>query len=304
MKHTLLIKTSKRSIEQLTRLQQLPMNQKINLTLRRISQFYEELDGKVYVAFSGGKDSTVLLNLVRSLYPQVPAVFCDTGLEFPEIRDFVKTVNNTIWLKPKMSFVEVLNHYGYPVISKEIAQILYEIKRWEENGDKKLIKNYIRRNKQLPEKWRFMKKAPFPCSHMCCTVMKKNPSEMFEKEFNLSGYIGTLAEESDLRKTNWIKFGCNSFETKRKKSTPLSFWLEKDIWDYLRQNNIKYSSIYDKGWSRTGCIFCAFGISMEKEDRFLRLHKTHPGLYKYVMEKLGMRRVLNYIRQNKFDLYP
>lgn len=73
--------------------QGLPLEEKILLTNRRIKQWYEHYYGKVYVAFSGGKDSTVLLHLVRSLYPDVKAVFCDTGLEFPEIRDFVKTVD-------------------------------------------------------------------------------------------------------------------------------------------------------------------------------------------------------------------
>ena len=56
---------------------------------RRIIQWYEAKEGQVYVSFSGGKDSTVLLDKVRRLFPEVPAVFCDTGLEYPEIREFV-----------------------------------------------------------------------------------------------------------------------------------------------------------------------------------------------------------------------
>ena len=51
--------------------------------------------------FSGGKDSTVLLDLVRKLYPGIVAVFVDTGLEYPEIREFVKRFENVEWLKPK-----------------------------------------------------------------------------------------------------------------------------------------------------------------------------------------------------------
>ena len=94
---------------------------KVAIAEQRIREWYDHWDGKVYVAFSGGKDSTVLLHIVRSLYPEVPAVFADTGLEFPEIRDFVKTIDNVIWVRPKMPFTKVIEKYGYPVVSKKIA---------------------------------------------------------------------------------------------------------------------------------------------------------------------------------------
>lgn len=69
------------------------LDRKIQVTTARIMEWYEHYNGLVYVAFSGGKDSTVLLDLVRRIYPDVPAVFCDTGLEFPEIRQFAMSVN-------------------------------------------------------------------------------------------------------------------------------------------------------------------------------------------------------------------
>ena len=78
--------------------------------------------GKVAVSFSGGKDSTVLLDLARRAFPDIPAVFVDTGLEYPEIREFVKTVPNVTWLRPEMPFSKVISEYGYPVISKDVAR--------------------------------------------------------------------------------------------------------------------------------------------------------------------------------------
>ena len=92
------------------------------MTRRRISEWVDAFgeDG-VYVSYSGGKDSTVLLDIVRKDYPDVKAVFVDTGLEYPEIRSFVKGFENVDWIKPKMTFKQVIEKYGYPFISKEVS---------------------------------------------------------------------------------------------------------------------------------------------------------------------------------------
>ena len=122
---------SERTLQDLQMKQALPLNVKILLTKDRIRQWVNEFgeDG-VYVSFSGGKDSTVLLHLVREDYPDIPAVFCDTGLEYPEIREFVKTFDNVTWLKPKMNFKAVIEKYGYPFISKEVSESVYGAKKY------------------------------------------------------------------------------------------------------------------------------------------------------------------------------
>lgn len=111
-----------RDMWQLRSMQAAPLSVKILLTKSRIRDWVNEYgeDG-VYVAFSGGKDSTVLLTIARDLYPSIPAVFSDTGLEYPEIRDFVKTFSNVDWIKPKLNFRQVIDKYGYPFIGKEVA---------------------------------------------------------------------------------------------------------------------------------------------------------------------------------------
>lgn len=102
----------------------LPLDVKIELTKKRIKDWYEYNNGNVYVSFSGGKDSTVLLKLVRDLYPDIPAIFVNTGLEYPEIVNFVKSTDNVILLKPDINFKTVLEKYGYPVISKKYLDLL------------------------------------------------------------------------------------------------------------------------------------------------------------------------------------
>ncbi len=129
-----------RDARYLQELQALPLDLKVMLTKQRIREAVSRYgeDG-LYVSFSGGKDSTVLLDIVRKDYPDIPAVFIDTGLEYPEIRSFVKTFDNVTWIKPKKNFKQVILDYGYPVISKEVSERVYYAQKYlewyRENGD-------------------------------------------------------------------------------------------------------------------------------------------------------------------------
>ena len=120
-----------RTADDLRQLQALPLSLKVRLTQQRIRQWVNEfgVDG-VAVSFSGGKDSTVLLTIAREMYSKIPAVFVDTGLEYPEIREFVKAWDNVEWLKPKMNFKQVVEKYGYPFISKEVSERVYYAQKY------------------------------------------------------------------------------------------------------------------------------------------------------------------------------
>lgn len=126
--------------EELKMLTSLPLDIKILKTKQRIKEWvdYWGEDG-VYISFSGGKDSTVLLHIVRELYPNAPAVFVDTGLEYPEIRKFVKTFDNVTWVKPDKNFREVILSVGYPFFSKEVSNNVEGARRYiktvNERGD-------------------------------------------------------------------------------------------------------------------------------------------------------------------------
>ncbi len=122
---------AKHSASDLIQYQALPLAAKINMTKLRIRAWVDHygVDG-CYVSFSGGKDSTVLLHLAREMYPEIRAVFIDTGLEYPEIREFVKKFNNVEWLRPKMNFRQVIEKYGYPFISKEVSECVYGARKY------------------------------------------------------------------------------------------------------------------------------------------------------------------------------
>lgn len=230
---------------QLTQMQSLPLEAKIEKTKLRIKEWYEKYDGQVYISFSGGKDSTVLLDIVRNIYPDVLAVYIDTGLEYPEIRDFVKTINNIKWINPKMHFTEVIKKYGYPIISKEQAQYIqqYRNAKSEKTKHTRWFGDEKGRFK-ISEKWKFLVNAPFRISEQCCDIMKKNPVKKFEKESGLKPFLGVMAQESMKRVQDYLKFGCNAFKAKRPVSRPLGFWTEQDILLYLKTYQIPYASVY------------------------------------------------------------
>lgn len=309
-------KMNKHTAVDLKQMQSLPLDIKIEMTKRRIKEWYEAFDGNVYVSFSGGKDSTVLLHIARQMYPDIPAVFVDTGLEYPEIRVFVKTVDNVTWLHPDKKFKEVIQIYGYPVISKEVADAVSLARRGFECGIHKLNGENSRGEPDSFRKgfvkWKSLVDAPFFIGDKCCYVMKKQPAKKYEKVSGRKAMIATMACESAMRQTQWLKTGCNAFASARPISSPMSFWTEQDVLLYLKTYAVPYCPIYGEivdengklkttGVSRTGCMFCMFGAHLEKEpNRFQRMKITHPKIYDYCMKPmadggLGLAEVLDFI---------
>lgn len=344
----------------LVQMQSLPLEQKIAMTKQRIKVWYESwckfeitnaktgktrfvtfdtrdnrepelkeneyiesvYDGQVYVSFSGGKDSTVLLHMVREMYPDVETVFVNTGLEYPEIQKFVKTFDNVTILRPEMRFDEVIKTYGYPMIGKEIAKRLMYAKKALADGREATHNDYIKlsglavdkegnKSRYNCEKYKPLLDCDFNISHMCCDVMKKKPAKNYEKETGKKPFTAQMASESKLRYEAWLINGCNGFDSKRPISNPMSFWTEQDVLQYIKKYNLPIASVYGDvvyserpeqmrleeygyecgteklettGCDRTGCIFCGFGCHLEKgESRFERLKRTHPRQYDYCL---------------------
>lgn len=380
----------KHTISELQQWQGLPLNIKVAMTKQRIRDWVREfgLDG-VYVSFSGGKDSTVLLHIAREMYGnEIKAVFSDTGLEYPEIRRFVKGFDNVDWVRPKKSFKKVCEEHGFPIISKEVSEKAYYAKRyfdwWLEHnhesektniptpygiadlfgmhgkkgeawdtlkrGDipeemlseifgmdsdapakaKILMGTYRHKEKGVPtneaskmfdfSRWKFLVASPFWVSHKCCGVMKKSPMDAYKRATGRLPITAQMAEESRLRTSQWLRVGCNAYQSKKKASNPMSFWTEQDVLLYIVTHGIEIASVYGDivtdyekmgqiegqmsvfdfmgdteqekfapdreplkttECQRTGCVFCGFGCHLEKgESRFQRLKRTHPKHYK------------------------
>lgn len=296
--------------EELKAMQEWPLETKIEVTQDRIWDWYQFHLGKVAISFSGGQDSTVLLDIARRIIPDIPAVFVDTGLEYPEIRSFVKTKENVHWITPAMKFPQVIQTFGYPVISKDVSKRIYYARKgsnWAiQHLQGKNAKGERDEYNQRYIKYAHLVDAPFLISSKCCDEIKLKPLAKFHRETGLFPIVGTMACESMRRKSAYMKTGCNAFRSGTSK--PLSFWTEQDIMQYIQRFQITYSSVYGDivsnekgklqttGESRTGCMFCMFGVHMEKKtNRFQRMALTHPKQYDYCINKLGCGPVLSYL---------
>ena len=297
-----------RTKQDLKILQSLPLEVKIKKTIQRVEEFvnYFGEDG-VYLSCGGGKDSTVLYDIIHNkMGYKIPVVFVDVPTQYRELKTFTEeNMENVVVLRPKISFVEVCKKYGFPLISKEISNIINGAKKhYLKDTDKyKYFYNRVlgkdeyakdgKRHMYACTKYKTLLDAPFDVSNYCCNVMKKKPVKEYERKTGRKAFVGTMAEESKLREKTWINHGCNSFDASRVISQPLMFWTEQDVLKYIHDNKIKICSVYGKvkvdengkyyttGCDRTGCVMCGFGCHLEKEpNRFQKLAESHPSYLK------------------------
>lgn len=301
------------TINELVMLQALPLEIKIAKTQQRIREWVEYwgLDN-VYVSYSGGKDSEVLLDICRKLYPNIKAVFSNTGQEFPEtikqVLERKKEGFDIDLVTPKLKFKDVIEKYGYPVVSKEQSLYIEQVRRTKSPKLLKLRLEGGRNGKsfKISEKWKYLIEADFKISNKCCDILKKAPIKKYEKETRRKPIVGTMAHESVLRQRQYLKEGCNSFENSNSISKPIGFWVENDIYEYIQQNNLRISECYTKfKMKRTGCYGCLFGCHLEERtgnNRIVELMDSHPHLYKYLMENLNYKHIMKILGLRTYKL--
>lgn len=324
----------KHSKEELKLFQSFPLDVKMGKTALRIKELTEH---DFYVSFSGGKDSEVAVDFTAKVLSKMGiqkmyVANINTGLEYLSVQRFCKpfcemvskkygiqVILNTLY--PKTTFRKVLETYGYPIISKEVAQCIYEARKGIANADgtyayriEKLNGTYKGKNGDISpyncSKYKFLLDAPFRISHLCCHEIKKHPAYEYEAITGRIPLIATTAEESRARKSAWLKRGCNAFDSKKPLSAPFSFWLDNDMLTYIHQENLPVAEAYGKvvpeddgidgqinmfdeigydgcrfkttGCPRTGCIYCLFGITQDT-NRIMRLYEMEPKRADYVL---------------------
>ena len=311
-----------------------PYELKPSFSAKRIYQWHMHWDGKIYVSFSGGLDSTVLAYIVCQAYREyhlsgsVYLVFSDTGTEFPEIREFVKEY--TKWLGERFpdleiiidilypqkdwNFKRVCKEKGFPIISKDTAGKIRKLRK----GDLcKRYRNYLLNGDErgkfgmLAKKWQYLaddKKTQFDISEQCCDILKKEPFKRYVKETGRYPMIGITQDESFRRENQYSHTGCNVYDGTTIKSQPIAFWRKQDVLRFVTENSIPLCSVYGEikqdchgkhyltGEQRTGCVLCGFGCHLEKEpNRIQRLAISDNPSHR-AMYKWGMNLENNDIR--------
>lgn len=325
-----------------------PLDYKIQWAVNRLADFIIHTDGQCYLTFSGGKDSRTVKDLIDGIYdgrfrhllpphiytkilkfPKPINVFANTGLEFPEIVDYVKTFEGVVIVKPRMGFVRVLREIGVAVGTKKTAMMVSRLKGYIANPSPKneATKNlyltgykkdgtYSEKSK-LPNRWMKLLDAPFEVSDQCCDIFKKEPFRKYEDKTGSRPIIGTTVNESDTRKVSYLKTGCNSFECGKEKSRPISIFTEADIWEYADRFQIQHCSVYYdrtipveqldgsfkieslKAEKSTGCTFCFFGLHLNKkgtENRIQRLAISHPKYYHIIIYKCEVYKIFEWLK--------
>jgi len=316
--------TPQERVYQLRLYQSLPLETKIQMTKARIREWYNHFGGDVYVAFSGGKDSTVLLDLVWQDYPEVPAVFANTGNELESVLEFVRGYGDRVlWVEPQMTYEQVVAKYGYPVVSKRVSDYVHRVKHTQSD---QVRRRHLKGENadgtpspasKIPTKWQHLLKAPFDTTTKCCGILKFGPTSEYAKATGRKPFVGTMAADSENRKNSYLNHGgCNAYDQQDQQSRPMAFWVEQDVLTYIRDRRLPVAGAYwgercghpallkeDEdgtlhtcGDSRTGCKFCLFGIHMEKgENRIQRLAYTEPESYRHAVEDLHYDKVMEYI---------
>lgn len=296
---------------ELKSMQAAPLSAKIAMTRDRINEWIDEFgeDG-VYLSFSGGKDSTVLLDIIREEFEDIPVVFVNTGLEYPSVQKFAKSKDNVVELRPSLTFTEIVRKYGYPVISKEVAG---KVKQFRDKPDGSASKCFQGNGGMFDyTSYLWLTKAPFRISAECCDISKKSPAISYANKTGRKPIVATMAEESRLRKQKWLMHGCNAFDTEHPQSNPMAFWTENDVLAYIHRKNLPIAEAYGEvvgdegdeihgqqsihdalgdytdckfrttGCNRTGCVFCLFGIRTDK-TRLTHLKEVEPKICDHVM---------------------
>lgn len=245
---------------------------------------------RVYISFSGGKDSVVLSHIIDEAIPHnnYPRVFINTGIEFQAIVNFVKGLQKEdpriVIIQPSRNIRQMLEEDGYPFKSKMHSDL---VERYQKSGyATKSVKDYMTEDGKTgryrcPKKLRYQFPIdgegglPFKVSQKCCTNLKKKPAKAYEKENGKTLCIlGVRASEGGIREHQASQHGCirQRKDGSIYKFSPLSPCTDEFMNWYIENRKIKLCELYYPpfNFERTGCKGCPFNTRIGKELDILK----------------------------------
>jgi 3'-phosphoadenosine 5'-phosphosulfate sulfotransferase (PAPS reductase)/FAD synthetase len=294
-----------------------PLKSKIDYAHEKIQRALERMTLPC-LAFSAGKDSTVLLHLLRQHKPDIAVIYGNTTIEFPECVQFARWLRkewnlNFYEARPQVTFWWVVENYGWPLLGKEfgVGGVAHKTSR------EKFFAELEERGELTGQ---YAIQAEVPISSACCAYLKEKPAKKVQRELGIDGvFLGILAGESRRRTFNFLHYGDLYYPKNEKlwKCHPLSIWTDEDIWAYIREFRVPYASLYDTGFyhettgewishKRNGCMFCGMDIKFANNHLSI-MRRTHPKAWRTVMIHKGLGKVLLKLRfaldDHQLDLF-
>lgn len=300
--------------EEFSELTQLSLKEKVKVSHEIITEFMENIDhsrGKTYISSSFGKDSLVVIDLVRKNYPELPIVYNNGGCDFPECVQMAEETDNVIQVKSDWTMEKVIEKEGYllPIgreKSKTIRRCRDQIaqEKWYGGGIKKMRGDWGEKSMYNYSKYTYVILAPFKISERCSERLKGQVLDKFKRENGYTYYFnGITFDESMTRKLTLLKYGFNIMQ---EKSRCIGHWTSSDVLEYAVKNNIKLPRLYGKiikdkngkykpsKFMRNGCFCCPAGCHLEKPNQYQLLYEYDYDLWDYSVNKLGFGKVCEF----------
>ena len=275
----------------------------VKMAKTRICSLYSDTAGSCYLSFSGGKDSTIVLALIKELQEEgrirenaIPAVYADTGIELQATKDFVEWVKENYYgnvkiLQPEKSFSQIIKEFGKPFRSKMRSKLIKTFKNDPNSraGYHLLNRDGFKTSLANRDFHVLHPEFDIKISNSCCKYMKKKPFERFSKDYDMLGYCsGIRAAEGGVREMNYKrdiaqgKPPCTTISGDFIIKSPIIDWSDEMCEEFIRNHNVPLSRAYTEyGCDRTGCFLCPFGIAIDKELKMIFIYE--PNQYKSAM---------------------
>lgn len=234
-------------------LQNLDYKEKIERQKEKAWEFYNEMQKRgcgCHVSV-GGLDSITLFIWLKSIGIHIPAISV-SGIEDKSIQKVHKALGVEI-VKSYKNKTQILNEFGFPVISKRIAGKIDLLQHPTE--DNKTVRHAIitgecgeqghfakNSRMKLPQKWLKLfggyenknenvnyQKPDFKVSNDCCYWLKEKPCDDWAKVHNSFPYLGLMASEGGQREEALVEHGCNYYGKTVTRSAPFAIFMRDDI---------------------------------------------------------------------------